>query len=580
MRLALAVLVAAAGALAAERADLLPRLEQDAVALRFQLRDLPPPPGIAVVAIDDVTFDEVEQWPLPRRIHAKAIDRLRRAGARVIVYDFQFTEPSGDDGADLALYDAVARARNVVLATTETDERGRTNVLGGDDNLAAAGARAGEAHLAPEPGGEINRFPYMTGGLESLAVAAAERATGRPVQAASFERGGAWIDYHGPGGTIPTYSLSRLVARTPDAGLLRALRDKIVIVGATAPTLQDVHATPADDQRLMAGPEIQANAISTILRGLPLRTAPGWLDALVILLLAALPALVSLRVRVMLAVAAVPLLGAGFLLAAQWAFADGLVLAVTYPVLGLVAGTVGMVVANYMAERVERRRVTDENVVLDRKVRERTRQLRETQLELLQRLGAAAESRDGETGAHIHRVSVMCERLALSTGMPREEAELLRHASPLHDVGKIGIPDRVLLKEGQLDDEERAVMQTHTTVGANILAGSHSPLVQLAQEVALTHHEKWDGSGYPNGLAGDAIPLSGRIVAICDVVDALLSRRPYKEPWPLERVLAELRALRGTHFDPELVDAFLSIAHEVRADLPFEAAPAPAAVPA
>jgi putative two-component system response regulator len=137
----------------------------------------------------------------------------------------------------------------------------------------------------------------------------------------------------------------------------------------------------------------------------------------------------------------------------------------------------------------------------------------------------------------------------------------------VEDGGKIGIPDGILRKPGAFTPEERAIMQTHTEIGAQLLAKGRSPMLRMAHTIALTHHERWDGSGYPKGLAGEQIPLVGRICAICDVFDALLSERPYKQPWPLERVLEELRDQSGQHFDPELVECFLDIAPELHAEL-------------
>jgi putative two-component system response regulator len=157
----------------------------------------------------------------------------------------------------------------------------------------------------------------------------------------------------------------------------------------------------------------------------------------------------------------------------------------------------------------------------------------------------------------------LCERLAREIGLSIVEADLLRHASALHDVGKVGIPDQILLKPARLDPAEWAKMKTHTTIGASILSGSKSALVQMAEEIARSHHERWDGSGYPEGLKGDDIPLPARICAVCDVFDALLSPRPYKEAWPLANVIRELATLRGTHLDPALVDAFLPLATDL-----------------
>lgn len=197
-----------------------------------------------------------------------------------------------------------------------------------------------------------------------------------------------------------------------------------------------------------------------------------------------------------------------------------------------------------------------QNAILEEKVRERTRELHDTRLEIIHRLGRAAEYRDNETGLHIIRMSRYSQLLGQLAGMDESETELLLHASPMHDIGKIGIPDRILLKPGKLDAEEWAIMQTHARIGADLLDGHPAPLLQMARDIALTHHEKWDGSGYPDGRQGEDIPLVGRIVAVADVFDALTSARPYKPAWPLDRALAYLGEQRGRHFDPRLIDLF------------------------
>jgi putative two-component system response regulator len=184
---------------------------------------------------------------------------------------------------------------------------------------------------------------------------------------------------------------------------------------------------------------------------------------------------------------------------------------------------------------------------------------------VVQRLGRAAEYRDNETGFHILRMSHTTALLARHLGWDLEQCELLLHASPMHDIGKIGIPDSILLKPGVLDSAEWAIMKSHTLIGANILEGDGSELLTLAREIALTHHEKWDGSGYPNGLKGEAIPISGRMVAIADVFDALTSERPYKKAWSVEAALDYIRKNRGTHFDPNIVDLFLRLLPEILA---------------
>jgi response regulator RpfG family c-di-GMP phosphodiesterase len=556
-----ATLVAVALALSAQITHLLDRVEDEAIGVRFELRGDKPPSKVAVVAIDSATFPSVqEQWPFPRSMHARAIDRLREAGARVVVYDVQFTEPT-TRREDNALARAIERMPGTVLATTETDGKGATNVLGGDDNLAAIGAQAAAANLVTEAGGVVKRFPSEVGGLRSIAAVAAEQMTGRVLENRDFEAGGAWIDFAGPRGTVPSVSFGDLLAGRADKTVLR---DRVVVVGATAPTLRDVHTTPLSAKGLMSGPEIQANAISTALDGLPLRRAPGWIAILAIIAMGFAPALARRHVRGAL----VALLAAlTYVVATQAAFESGHILPMTYPLLALALGTVGSIGTAFLTERRERNRVELRNDLLEQRVRERTEDLRATQMEIVQRLGQAAESRDEDTGEHIERISRLCHRLALATGLGDAEAELIGHASAMHDVGKIGIPDRVLLKPGRLDPEEWALMRTHTTIGGAILGGSTSRLLQVAESIAVTHHERWDGSGYPAGLIGEEIPLAARICAICDVYDALLSSRAYKPRWSLDQSLMEIERQRGRHFDPDLVDVFVRMVPTLDDDL-------------
>jgi putative two-component system response regulator len=185
-------------------------------------------------------------------------------------------------------------------------------------------------------------------------------------------------------------------------------------------------------------------------------------------------------------------------------------------------------------------------------------ELKQSRLAIVQRLGLAAEYKDNETGLHVIRMSHYARLLGVAAGMDEDEADDLLHAAPMHDVGKIGIPDRILQKPGRLDAAEWAVMQTHATIGGDIIGEHAHGMLALARVIALTHHEKWDGSGYPKGLAGAAIPLVGRIVAIADVFDALTSARPYKQAWSVEAAAAFLLEQRGRHFDAALVELFLA----------------------
>ncbi len=411
-------------------------------------------------------------------------------------------------------------------------------MLGGEENLREAHAVAAASNLPTGPGGVFERFTRTALGIPSFAYATSRRAGGPALAPSDFEKDGAWIDYRGAPGTIRTVSFSDLVRGRVDPAVFRG---KIVVVGATSPSLQDVHATPAASDDLMSGPEIQANAIWTATRALPLRSAPLWFDLLAIIALAMAPALAGLRARPLAVALVAPLVGVFWLILAQFAFGAGWIVAVVWPLAALLMGTTGTVAARYLAELSERRRVTLYSEVLEGRVRERTEELRETQLEVVRRLAQAAESRDGDTGAHIERMSLLCERLARQIGWSVADAELLRHASALHDVGKIGIPDRVLLKPGKLDREEREIMKRHASIGAAMLSDSPSELLQLAEDIARTHHERWDGAGYPRGLRGEEIPLAGRICAVCDVYDALVSPRPYKDPWSQRDALARDR---------------------------------------
>jgi putative two-component system response regulator len=220
-------------------------------------------------------------------------------------------------------------------------------------------------------------------------------------------------------------------------------------------------------------------------------------------------------------------------------------------------------IRNLLEVKLLQNEIRFQNKLLEQRVRERTIELYETQLDVIQRLARAIEYRDSETGMHIVRMSHYSESLARRAGLSAKECEMIVTAAPLHDIGKIGIPDRILCKPGKLTPEEWEIMKAHTTIGAELLSGSHSELLMMARKIALTHHEKWNGLGYPNGLKEDQIPFVGRICGICDVYDALISKRPYKKAWSQEETLEEIKRLKGTHFDPFLVDCFFDILPEI-----------------
>ena len=235
-------------------------------------------------------------------------------------------------------------------------------------------------------------------------------------------------------------------------------------------------------------------------------------------------------------------------------------------------------VRNLLEIHFFREKLRVQNEFLEEKVAERTHQLYDTRLEVISRLGRAAEYRDNETGLHTTRMSHYSRIIAQSIGFTKADADLLLQTAPMHDIGKIGIPDNILLKPGKLDPHEWDIMKTHPVVGATILSGSATKLMQWAETIALTHHEKWDGTGYPGiikktkngysfgrGKKGEDIPIYARIVALADVYDALFSKRSYKDSWEEEKVLKYIESEKEKQFDPEVVNAFFSIYNVIKA---------------
>jgi len=315
-------------------------LELDAVDARFSLRGAQAAPAdVVMVDIDAATFEALDEpWPFRRVLHARLIDRLRRAGAALIAYDVQFTEAlAGPDAA--ALRAAVGRAHGrVVFAATEVNDAGETAVLGGEAVLRRLGARAASVLLPPDIDGASRRLLHTIQKLETMGVASTELMTGRQVSRAGFGDDGAWIDFRGPPGTIRSVSFSRVLeGRVP----ARFFRGKAVVVGSSAPTLQDVHPTSTTGNDLMSGAEIQANAIWTVLHGLPLRSLPDWIQVALIVALGLVPPLAGIRLGRLAALAVVVAAGLGWALAAYLLFRAGLVVPVVYPLCALVLAAVG-----------------------------------------------------------------------------------------------------------------------------------------------------------------------------------------------------------------------------------------------
>jgi adenylate cyclase len=337
--------------------DLFRTLDLNTVDTRFSIRGTQErPDDIVVVGIDDRTFNALDrQWPFPRHLHGELIDRLSRAGAKVIAYDVQFSEPT-EPKEDNALVLAVQRADGVVLSTTEVNERGEGNVFGGEGVAEQVGARVGNTTIQVDPGGVLRHFFVSYQNLVSLPVAAVEAATGRPVDRDEAGTDSPWIDYRGPPGTFETYSFSDVLrGRVPDG----AFRGKTVVVGATAPSLQDFVATPASEGHEMPGPEMLANAIWTVDNDFPLRSVPGWINVLLIVLFGLLGPVVQLRLRPLIAFAAAVLLGLLFVVLAQIGFEEGWIVSVVYPLAALILSAVGALAVTTLITAYERQHVRD-----------------------------------------------------------------------------------------------------------------------------------------------------------------------------------------------------------------------------
>jgi adenylate cyclase len=330
-------------------------LDLQSVDARFTIRgEQGAPSDIVLVKVDDKTFSDLQKRQEEfRPLHASLIDRLKKDGAKVIVYDFQFTEPSarGHEADDNKLITAVADAGNLVLATTEVNKSGSTNVFGGEETLREIGARVGNGNFPPDPGGYDRRLRYEIAKLKTLAVVTAERVTGKPVK----PFGTTWIDYRGPVATFKSVSFSDAYNGKVAPSFFR---NKIVVVGPWASTFQDLHPVSYGND-LMPGPEIQANAISTVLRGTPLNAVPGWLNLVLIVALGMLAPLSGLRFSLRGTLLISLVAAALFLLFTQWTFNHGWIISFVYPFGTLVLSSVGALGAHYLLAAFERERVRD-----------------------------------------------------------------------------------------------------------------------------------------------------------------------------------------------------------------------------
>ena len=333
--------------------------ELDTVDDRFSIRgDQPIPSNQVIVAIDEQTFNELQlRFPFPRSVHAQAIDRLRKAEAKVIAYDVQFTEPT-EPKEDNALIRAIAKATEagteVVLGTSAVTPEGETGVLGGDGVLKTIGAHAGNVNFPPDPGGVIRRMAFEISGLKSLSVVAAELTTGKALNPDSLGGDTAWIDYVGPQNTIPRVSFSQLVlGEIPP----EQLRDKIVVIGAITPTLQDIR--PTSVSAAMPGPEIQSDTIDTVLRDFPLQEAGDWLTVVLIIVFGSVGPLIALRFGPLRAIFAGLAVAIVYIVTIQLSFNSGLIISFLYPTGALLLGSLGALGGGLILNLFERQRVHD-----------------------------------------------------------------------------------------------------------------------------------------------------------------------------------------------------------------------------
>ena len=362
MLLAVAVLAAGVGVLA-YATNLLRRSELQTIDARFSIRGSEhPPKDIVFVAINPAAEEELEarhrsaRSPLPRRYDAEVIDRLRRAGAKTIALDLEFVQQT-DPQDDNALIEAVSRAHGkVVLATVNVARGGATKIFGGEPLLRELGAHPADARLTLDSDGSVRRFSYTYNQLRSFPVVTAETSTGRPISSSLFEKGSLPIDYVGPPETIDSISYAKVLFGQfpPDA-----FRGKTVIVGAASPILQDRHSTPTGGSIETPGPEIWANATSTLLRGVPLRGVPGWVNVLLIVALGTVVPLGSIRVGRWRSMIDAVALTAVFTIAVQVAFNSGRIVTFVYPLLALVLGTLGTLAVLFVSETIEREHVRD-----------------------------------------------------------------------------------------------------------------------------------------------------------------------------------------------------------------------------
>ena len=584
------------------------------------LRSIPastPDARVVVVDIDDRSLSTVGQWPWRRDRIAQLIDRLRAAGAAAIALDVVIAESGRDDGGtgqppgDERLAQSLPGGRVVLgyaLTFSGADSGSRRDCvlhplgipivqppgLDGDGPLfradgiicslpalARAAGRSGFLNAVPDVDGVLRRVPLvidhdgtMYPGLPLAAVLAgtgaqaiALRATHESATSLELSTGPVPLDglsnllvrYRGPQRTFPYVSAADVLAGTDSGGVFE---NAIVFVGTTALGSREVVATPLD--RRFAGVEVQATVADNLLRRdfLSRSEHATTLEALMVLALGIAATLIVARVGLPLGTVAIAvILGALWVATRSRLSARGEYLSPLFPTIGLMASLGAATLARIAQERRRADRAGRDKEMAHRL--------------MVRSLLSLTEVRDADTGRHSRRIQqysrVLAEELshhpAFRDYLTPDRIDLLASLAPLHDIGKVGIPDHLLHKPGELTPEEYQEMQKHPSYGLDVInkaqhdvGATEDQLISMAKDIVYTHHEWWNGSGYPRGLQGTAIPIAGRLVAVVDVYDALTARRLYREAMSHDEAVRWIVEQRGTHFDPDVVDAFVRIA--------------------
>jgi len=576
--------------------------------------------NIVIVAIDDQVFAKLGRWPFPRRYYARILEAAQ--GARAVGFDIIMTEPTEDDAL---LGRAIERSGRVVLPASigknltlepvpgplATARRGHVQIEPATDGIVR------RVFLTMSVGGTV---------LRSFAAVLCDTIRGEPLPlrspspkprspASGILTGEAMdIDFYGPPGTFDKISFSDVLDGLYPPSFFQG---KILLVGITTPGLEDRMMIPFTDERnTMPGVEVHASILNNLLDGKSIRpvargvvwpvavlgglvfflvfrrrtegaSALGW--AAVLAGIAVTVFLLFGKARIWFPPALAGLsVSASFVLAYAFRLDDAArQLDVKYRTLHRrlggtepgtaserrTAGIAGVLSARGINAKIDRLLSVEQAYehTLEETVRRRTEELaaafetiNEMSNEMIYRLTRAVESKELGTGEHVTRIGLYAERIARYLRLPDEYVEMLSFASPMHDLGKIGIPDRILLKSDVLSSAEFAVMKEHTRIGERILSQSAHPKIKMSASIALHHHEKWNGSGYPEGLRGKEIPLEARIVAVCDQYDSLRSARPYKPPYDHEKAVKIIyqgdSRTSPDHFDPDVLRAFLDLA--------------------